>query len=128
MIDFFREGGWGMWSILAFGMVTLGAALRFAYAPGRKTLPFIITMSITVFITTAHATWSDLAAVFAALARLSEEGKGADELRMILYEGLKECTRPGCFAGLFLTLSWLLVSVGMLRRPASELPSGDGTR
>ncbi|WP_394850519.1 hypothetical protein LZC95_24065 [Pendulispora brunnea] len=124
MIDFFREGGWGMWTILVFGMVTLGAALRFAYSPGRKTLPFIITMSITVLATTAHATWSDLAAVFATLARFIEEGKGADELRMILYEGLKECTRPGCFAGLFLTLSWLLVSVGMLRQPA-DAPSSN---
>ncbi|WP_394839804.1 hypothetical protein LVJ94_23235 [Pendulispora rubella] len=125
MVDFFREGGWGMWTILAFGMVTVGAALRYAYSPGRKTLPFIIAMSVTLLVTTAHATWSDLAAVFSSLVRLGEEGKNPDELRLILFQGLKECTRPGCFAGLFLTLSWLLVSVGMLRQPATAPPASD---
>jgi len=115
MYEFFVEGGWGMYTILAFGLVTVGAAVRFALTPERRALPFITAMSVTVAITTIHATWSDLAAVFNAVSKGIAPGSPPDQV--MLFEGLKECTRPGSFAGLFLTLAWLFVSVGLLRGP-----------
>jgi len=115
MHDFFLEGGWGMWTILVFGLVAVGAAGRFAYSPERHMLWLVISMSITLIITTAHATWSDLATVSHFLSDITREGKPSQEVQSIFFQGFKESTRPGLFAGLFLTLTWLLVSIGFLR-------------
>ncbi len=68
MFDFFVEGGWGMWPILVFGMVTVGAGLpvRPAARPGK--LKFIAAMGLTTLVATIHATWIDLGAVFSYLS------------------------------------------------------------
>jgi hypothetical protein len=115
----FVEGGWGSWAILIFGMVTLGASIRFAVKPDRAQLPFLAAIALTTLISAVNACWSNVAVVFSVL---EDPAKVADsELVRILFVGLKESSRPGTLAGIVLTLACLLVSIGFLRekRPAS---------
>jgi hypothetical protein len=113
VLDFFKEGGWGMWAILVFGLITLGAAIRFAARPERRQMGFLGAMSLTTVIATLNATWTDFGAVFNAL---SDEKRVPDAaLTRTMWEGFKEATRPGAFGGGLLTIACLLFAVGMLR-------------
>jgi hypothetical protein len=113
MIEFFKEGGWGMWAILVFGLVAIGAAIRFAARPARQQMGFLGAMSLTTVLATLNATWTDFGAVFAAL---SDEKRIADaQMTRIMWEGFKECTRPGAFGLGLLTIVSLLFAVGLLR-------------
>ncbi|MDB4996906.1 MAG: hypothetical protein JWM74_4338 [Myxococcaceae bacterium] len=66
MVEFFRDGGWGMYPTLFFGVLMVGVAARYALTPERRFLPLlfalgIATMSsgglgfVTGLITTAKA-------------------------------------------------------------------------
>jgi hypothetical protein len=118
MIEFFKEGGWGMWPILVLGLVTVGAAARFAMKPERRQIGFLAAMALATITSCFHATWTDFGAVCSALS----DEKFATEAQMprVLAEGLKECTRPGAMGGAFLTLAAILVAVGMLRLGREE--------
>jgi hypothetical protein len=116
--DFFREGGWGMWPVLVFGMVTIGAAGRFAWKPELKQLGFLGAMALTTIGATFNATWTDVAAV---LHYLTERAPLPDvEFRTSLVAGLMESTRPGALGGILLTLACMLLAVGALRTNRSE--------
>jgi hypothetical protein len=113
MMEFFREGGWGMWPILIFGAVTVGAAVRFMQKPETGLLRFVAAMALTTLITTIHATWTCLAAV---ASFVEDPNRVADaEMTRTFFAGFKESTRPGTLGGLLLTLACLLVAIGMLR-------------
>lgn len=124
MLDFFREGGWGMWPILVFGMVTVGAALRFARKPETGQIRFIAAMGLTTLVTTFHATWTDIAAVLGYLGQQEEMAEA--QFRQILIVGLKESTRPGTLGGLLLMLACLLVAVGILRLGSKDKAGAKG--
>lgn len=118
MIEFFKEGGWGMWPILVLGLVTVGAGARFAIKPERRQIGFLGAIGLATLISIVHATWTDFGTVFGAL---SDEKFAPDTVApRILAEGLKECTRPGAMGGSFLTLAAILVAVGMLRLDRTE--------
>jgi hypothetical protein len=118
MLELFREGGWGMWTILVFGGVLLGAAVAFAIKPERSRLGFIGAMGLTTLFTTLHATWTAFGAVFNAM---SDPKVVPDaEFQRTLMEGFKESTRPGAFGGFVLTLAALLLAVGILRANRRE--------
>lgn len=113
LLDFFREGGWAMWPILVFGMVTVGAAGRFAHRPDLKALRFIGSMAVLTVVTTFHGT---LTCVGAVLSALSDEKRVADaELTRTFFAGFMESTRPSMLGGFLLMLACLFVAIGMLR-------------
>lgn len=113
MVEFFAEGGWGMWVILFVGVALLGAAGRFAARPSRRQVAPLGAMALATLISIVHATWTDFGAVFGAVA---DEKRVADAaLTRVLFEGLKECTRPGAFGGAVLTVAAVLFAVGLLR-------------
>jgi len=115
---FFAEGGWGMWSTLLFGVIALGGAVAFALRPEPRRLAFTGAMWLTLLTATLHAIWTNLAAVFSFLA--DPERVPDAEVTRVLFQGLKEASRPGALAGIFLTLIPLLVAVGALRARPSD--------
>jgi hypothetical protein len=118
MMEFFKEGGWAMWPILILGLVTVGAAARFATRPERRQIGFLGAMGLATAISIFHATWVDIGAVLGVLA---DETRVSDAMMgRILAQGLKECTRPGALGAAFLTLASILVAVGMLRLGRDE--------
>jgi len=115
---FMREGGWGMWPIGILGVVALAAAARYMARPERFSLSFVAAMWVTLLVTVAHATLTDVAAV---LAHAEDPARAPDAmLARILMVGLKESTRPGVFGGIFLTLVPLFVAVGIYRAWSAE--------
>lgn len=113
MVEFFNEGGVGMWVILFVGVALLGAAGRFAARPSRRQVAPLGAMALATVISIVHSTWIDFGAVFGAL---SDEKRVPDAMMMrVLFEGLKESTRPGAFGGAVLTVAAVLFAVGLLR-------------
>ncbi len=121
-IEFFREGGWGMWPVLLFGTVAVAASLGFAFRPRRGCIPFFAALWLTILGAVLHALVTDLAAVFNYLGQ--EGSVPPEQLTRMLLVGLKESSRPCVLGGFFLTLVPLFTAIGLLRRPfyASCLP------
>jgi hypothetical protein len=118
MLEFFKEGGFGMWPILVFGLITLVVAGRFAARPERRQLGFLGGMALSTVLVMLHATWTDFGTVCGALAdpeRVSDAG-----LTRTMWQGLKECTRPGAFGLALLTLAAILFAAGLSRMKREE--------
>ena len=111
--EFMNEGGWGMWPILVIGVVTLASATRYAIRPERLCLRFVAVLWVTLLTAVAHATVTDVAAVF----RYFEDPARAPDNQSVrrLFLGLKESTRPAALGGIFLTLVPLLAAAGVYR-------------
>lgn len=117
--EFFAEGGWGMYPVLIFGLSSVGGAIWFALKPEPRRLAFTAAMWLTLVSAIVHATWTDFAAVFGYLAEATEKHPET-QVVPILFQGLKESTRPGAMGGMFLTLALLIVGIGSLRAPKND--------
>lgn len=117
--EFFAEGGWGMYPVLVFGLSTVGGAIWFALKPEPRRLAFTAAMWLTLASAIFHATWTDVAAVMAYLSETTQKQPDA-QVVPILFQGLKESTRPGTMGGMFLTLGLLIVGIGALRAPKND--------
>ena len=114
MLHFMIEGGFAMWPLLVFCLVCLGAAIRFAARPDRRWLTFTAAMAVAIGINVAHAILVNVGSVFHAL----ETADACRDTPLVhcLFAGLKESTRPGALAGIFLTPAALAVAIGVFRR------------
>lgn len=119
MLEFFAEGGWGMWPVLVFGLVMLNSAARYAWDIERARLRFVVAMGILLVSTMAHAMLTDVAAVCSYVSDPARTP--ADELGRTLLTGLMESTRPGVLGGALLTLSLVMVAVGVYRDSRREV-------
>jgi hypothetical protein len=111
--EFMVEGGWGMWPVLLFGLVCLGAGVRFAVRPHRRWLAFAGAMWLTVLTAVTHAVVTNVTSVFRFLGGPPEALEG--QATRVLFIGLKESLRPGVLGGLFLTLTALALAIGAFR-------------
>jgi hypothetical protein len=113
LVQFWCEGGWGMWTVLLFGCASLGASVRYAMAPGRGRLAFTAALTVTTLISMALAVWTNVAAV---MSFLEDPARVPDaEVTRVLFQGLKEASRPGTLGGVLLTLVALVAAVGVRR-------------
>lgn len=117
MVEFFKEGGWGMWAILFIGIVLLVSAGRFAVRPEPRRIGFLAGITVSLIFAAFHGTSIALGTVFGAV--------GADRVHIpkedmaaVLLIGLKESSRPVTFATMILTVAALLFSAGMARMGA----------
>jgi hypothetical protein len=119
MIEFFQEGGFGMYPVLVFGLVLIGTAGRYAWDGEPMRLRVALALAVLLIVTVAHATWTDLAAVF---DHISDPARTPEaELTRTLFVGLKESTRPGALGGALLSFALMLVCVGVYRGARREL-------
>ncbi len=108
-----REGGFPMWFVLAFGLVSLGAAAWFAYRPSRRTLKFIRGMSAATLLTSFMGICADLAAVGHHANARWDEWSGS--IVRVLLQGFAESMSPGIMGFSLLSLVALLVAAGAPR-------------
>jgi hypothetical protein len=113
-----REGGFPMWFVLAFGLVSLGAAAWFAYRPSRRRLRFIYGMSAATALTSLMGICADLAAVGHHANERWDEFSGP--IVRVLLQGFAESMSPGVMGFSFLSLVALLTAAG-----APRLDDGD---
>ena len=118
MWEFFKDGGFVMWPILVFGVLTIAAAIRFAVKPGREKIGFIVAIGLTTLIAVLHGTVTDFGAVFGALANPTRVPDA--QLTRTMWDGFQEATRPGAFGGALLTLAAIAFSAGVLRLGGPE--------
>jgi amino acid transporter len=116
MLQFFIEGGWGMYPVLVMGVILVVASLRYAMDTEPVRLRFIAAIALALVVTMVHATWTCFAAVFHYL----EQAKDERWLRSLM-TGLMESTRPATLGGALLAVSLILVAVGAYRSGQREL-------
>jgi hypothetical protein len=124
MLEFFREGGFGMYPVTVFGLILLWTAGRYAWDGEAIRLRFAVAMSALLVVSTLHAMLTDVAQVF---WYVQDPERAADsELARIVFTGLMESTRPGALGGALLTLALVLVAIGVYRSSSRELRATAG--
>jgi hypothetical protein len=114
MTSLIRDGGAPMWAILFFGLINLGAAVRFAYLPARARLPPIVALSLAVLFSIACGVMADIAAVGTNVSTRPEWANDP-KIHLILLKGLAESMAPGILGFSALSLVALLCAVGLRR-------------
>ena len=118
-----HEGGWPMWMIVAFGVIALGAAARFALRPERRQRGFIISMSAATLFSIFVGTCADLAAVGHSVGeQWSDLISNPNHAPARMWsEGFAESMSPGIMGFVMLSLVAMLYAVGhaRLEPPAS---------
>jgi len=121
MLQFFHEGGWGMFPILVVGLIVLFASTRYLIDGEPVRLRFILALSLAQLALVTQATIADVAAVMNALKHANP-----DIRLLLLVAGLKECTRPALLGFGLLSLSLILVAIGVYRVTQRELKAARG--
>ena len=114
MMTLFREGGFPMWFLLAFGMLLLISGARFAMNPGPTRLRLALALGAATLFTMVTAISADLATVGhqapSYLARHPEL-----TLAAVLLQGIAESLSPAILGSTVLTLAALFIALGFHR-------------
>jgi hypothetical protein len=115
---FFQEGGWGMWFVLLFGLITLAQAIGFAWRPDERRRAALETLNRATIYAIIGTVALDLAAV--ARAPRQMPWSEAPRIELVLLEGIAESLAPAILGFALLSFTWMVGSVGQ-RRLAREL-------
>jgi hypothetical protein len=116
MMEFMREGGLGIWVVLAFGLLGLVSASLFVWRPREKNLLFLKALSKAVLYAALLGTLTGLAAVFHKVPANPEWAR-SPELHLIVMMGLGEALACLILGVGFLTVQHLLTAFGVRRLP-----------
>lgn len=109
MLELFREGGWGMFPTLVFGLVMLLVAARYAQRPERRFVPLLLGLGTVTLSSGALGFVTGLMATFRYIG-----GVPASQ-RYVALIGIGESLTNVAFALVFVVLSALAASVGAWR-------------
>jgi hypothetical protein len=112
MLNFIRDGGWGMFLILAFGTASLVAAGWYAYRARAKPPGSLWGLGLATLFVTFAGFAADLKAVFAYLANDCVE---PTRYAKIFCEGLSESLNTMIMGFMFLALTALVAAYGAAR-------------
>jgi hypothetical protein len=114
MLTLFREGGFPMWFLLAFGGLLLISGARFAVRPDSARLRLALALGAATLFTTLTAICADLATVGHQapdyLKRHPEQ-----PLSSVLLQGVAESLSPAILGCTVLTLAALFIALGCYR-------------
>lgn len=112
---FFQSGGVPMFFILAFGVLALGMAARFAWRPEARIRAVAEALARATLFSVGSGTFAALGAVFSQVPAHDEWAHSPD-LPLIVMTGLGESMAPGILGFSLLSLTWLLLAVGARRQ------------
>jgi hypothetical protein len=124
MLEFFREGGWGMYPVLVLGLMLIVSGARYMLDGEPVRLRFIGVLSLAHLAFIATGLTADVAKVFWYLH--SSEHVPDAELWRTLFEGLKESSGPALLGFPLLGLALILVTIGVYRVGNRELAAARG--
>src|SRR5205823_13028959 len=101
--------------ILAFGLIALGLAARFAIRPAREQLALVRALSSATLFATLAGTVADFGATFLTVS--SDQFRNDPAWHILLVQGLGESMSPGIVGFTLLSLTSLLLCVGAGRAP-----------
>jgi hypothetical protein len=111
LVTLFRDGGWSMFEIVAFGLVALATAAYYAARPDARHEGFLKWMSRATFWSVVVGMCSDFATTFSYACQVVD----SNERSKIVLEGSAESLSPGIIGFAFLALVALLTAVGRRR-------------
>jgi hypothetical protein len=120
MLEFFREGGWAMFFVLAFGSLAFVAAVIFAVRPDPRRVDVVRDLTRATVFSIAAGMVADLARVGHKVPNVPEWAN-SPKIHLILLQGFAESMAPGVLGFTLLSLVWLVMAVGH-RRLGRELP------
>ena len=115
MITLFRNGGFPMFFVLAFGFVGLAAATWYAFRPNARSFGFIVWMGGATLFSTLMGTAADLGTTAFFVARMSEHEPTLARPFAILVEGFAESMSPAIMGFSLLAMISLVTAVGKAR-------------
>jgi Na+/proline symporter len=122
MLTLFEEGGFPMWFLLVFGVMTLVSAARFAARPESTRLRLAGALGLATLFTTLTAICADLAAVgHQAPNYLSRHPELS--LSSVLLQGAAESMSPAIVGFTIMSLASLVVALGIHRAPYTTAES-----
>ena len=108
----FRDGGWGMFPVLIFGLVLLGTAIRYAVRPERKTVPLLYGLGILTLTSGCLGFVTGLITVAHAIANVPEF---TAHIGLISIIGVGESLNNIAFSLIFVVLAALAACLGALQ-------------
>jgi hypothetical protein len=116
---FFMGGGWGMWFVLGFGLVTLAQAIGFCRRPDARRATALEAFTRASRYAIAATVSLDLAAVGSKVPNMPEFAD-SPRIHLIVMEGIAESLAPAILGCALLAFAWMIAAVGH-RRLAREL-------
>jgi hypothetical protein len=115
MLDFFRDGGVGMYAILLFGFPLVAWSMLYALRPERRQLLLLASLAVATLVSGALGFSAGLMMTFRYIQKVP-----ASDQFTITALGVAESLTNLILALLLLAVSALLVSVGAFR--ATRVP------
>jgi len=106
-LDHFRDGGWGMFPTLGFGLVLLAVAVRYASRPERRFVPLLVTLNLLTVASGALGCVSGVIVTAQAYERASPELSPS-----IPFLGVGESLNNVAFALMFVVVGAMATSLG----------------
>lgn len=111
----FKEGGFPMWVVLAFGLTALVTAFVFALRPDERNIRFIKGMAAATIFASISGVAIDLSTVAHFVSSRDIE---SDQRTRIVLEGAGESMAPAVMGFTMVALVALLLAVGARRLDA----------
>lgn len=112
MVNFYLEGGWGMYPVTVFGLVLLAAAVGFVVRPNRNGLKRLQWLMAVVLGAGLLGTVTGFIATFQYVAQMP-----APKDAFVVLVGLAESLHNLSLSLMFAVLGAILVAVGTGRLP-----------
>ncbi|MEY2932905.1 MAG: hypothetical protein RL033_3654 [Pseudomonadota bacterium] len=118
-VHLMQDGGWGMWFVLTFGLITLAAAVGFALRPRPGGEAAVRSFSRATTFSILSTVCLDLAVGGSHIAN-GPAFANHPKIHLVVLEGIAESLAPAILGCTLLSLAWLVMAVGQ-RRLAREL-------
>lgn len=117
MVEFFKNGGFGMWPVLVFGLITVATAGYYAFRAQAQVKGFIEWMSRTVLFASLTGTITGIATT---LGYVTSDKCPRSELTVTTMMGIRESLSNAIMGFAFLTVIFLLTAIGQRRLDAKS--------
>jgi hypothetical protein len=116
MFEFFTEGGFAMFFLLAFGVATLVASAHYAWRVTRVALKVTLGLGAATAFATLTGIAVDLAAVgHGAVDYMNRHHETS--LASVVLQGVAESLAPAVLGFTLLSLAALITTLGLYRQP-----------
>jgi hypothetical protein len=118
MLHFMWIGGWNMWFLAIIGAVMIVSGIKFARAADPHRLALLRSLS---FVTTIMSLTGFFSGMIKVLISVGEMPGTVMERIPIVWIGTGESTANLVLGGLLVSLTWILIAVGVRRMPKEAL-------
>jgi hypothetical protein len=118
MATLVREGGFPVFFLLAFGLVAMAFAVRFAIAPSRRVFRVTLVLCVATLLTSINGMFAAFAAVGHQAPDYVQRHPGTSLSEVVLL-GFGESMAPGILGFTVLSLVSLILALGVWRQNPS---------